>query len=104
MLVLTLWPPLISSLVVSAVLTWLNRRGVGALRAAAAMVCASVAIAVVQLAVGRVLPSRQDFMLWLLFVLTPAAAVFGLSRSKVLRRRPWWLLLAGPVVFVAALS
>jgi hypothetical protein len=35
------------------------------------------------------------------FILVPSAVLFGASRLTLLTRRPWVLLLLGPVVFVA---
>ena len=35
------------------------------------------------------------------FILVPSALLFGASRLTFLTRRPWVLLLLGPVVFVA---
>jgi hypothetical protein len=94
---------LIYSLLISGILVWLNRRGVGAAGAAAATLLTCVAVAVVQFsAFGRVLSKLQAVQFWLLFALVPGAVVFGASRLSLFQNRPWWLLLVGPVAFVFA--
>jgi hypothetical protein len=101
MLTISLQILLVYALTVSLALIWLNVRKTGPLAAAGWTITVCVAIAIAQFAAsGTSTPSRQDLQFWLLFVMTPAVAVYGVSRRKVLRRRPWWLLLAGPISFV----
>jgi hypothetical protein len=93
---------LIYALAVSLALVWLNSRKTGSLAAAGWTLTVCVAIGVAQFAAfGLLRPSRQDLQFWLLFVVIPAVAVYSVSRLKKLRRRPWWLLLVGPLCFIA---
>ncbi len=81
---------LISSALVSGILVWLNRGGVGAAGAAAATLGTYVAVAVVQFSVfGCGLSKPQAVKFWRLFVLLPRAVVFGVSRLSVFQNRPW---------------
>jgi hypothetical protein len=90
-------------LFISAVLIWLNRRGVGAVGAAAGTLAVCVAVSLIQFfALGPATLSRQAVQLWLLFVCVPSAVVFGVSRFGVLQARPGWLLCLGPISFVMA--
>lgn len=92
---------LICSLLISAILAWVNRRGIGVAGAAAATLAACVAAPLIQLTMfGRALSARQDVEFWLLFVLVPGAVVFGASRLPPFQNRPGWLLLAGPLSFL----
>lgn len=92
------------ALIISAVLIWLNRRGTGAAPAAAVILALCVAVAVVEGSMGGfAIPTRQVIQLWLGFVLLPSLAVLGLSRAGFLNRRPWLLLIAGPISFVVAI-
>lgn len=94
---------LIYSSLISGILVWLNRRGVGAAAAAAATLLTCVAVAVIQFSAFGLVPSKQQAVqLWLLFVLVPGAVVFGASRLSLFQHRPWWLVLGGPVSFVFA--
>lgn len=69
------------SLFVSAVLIWMNRRGVGPVGAAAGTLAVCVAVAVIQFfALGPATLSRQALQHWLLFVVVPGAVVFAASR------------------------
>jgi hypothetical protein len=47
--------------------------------------------------------SIRAFNLWVLCVLVPSAVVFAASRLNVLRTKPWWLMLVGPIVYVVGL-
>ncbi len=94
---------LIYSSLLSVILVLLNRRGVGAVGAAAATLLSCVIAEVVQFSAFGPLPSKQQAVqLWLLFVLVPGAVVFGASRLSLFQHRPWWLLPGGPVSFVVA--
>jgi len=96
---------IVCSLVVSAGLIWMNLRRAGALAAASATLAVSSLIAFAQFAVlGRAMPTGQDVQFWLLFVVTPSSAVWAISRLGVFRSRPWWLLLAGPMAHLVAVT
>src|SRR5262245_59127649 len=101
MLAVSLQITVIYALAVSLALVWLNSRATGSLSAAGWTLTVCVAIAVAQFAAfGPSKPSRQDLQFWLLFVVIPAAAVYGVSRRKALRKRPLWLVLVGPLCFI----
>jgi hypothetical protein len=94
---------LLDSLVVSAVLIVLSRRGVSVAACGAATIVSSLALVMVHwLIFGGAGPVRQILQGWLLFVLAPSAAIFALSRLGLFVRRPWLLLLFGPLSFVVA--
>ena len=101
MLAISLQILVIYALTVTLALIWLNVRHTGSLSAAGWTLIVCVAIAIAQFAAfGPSRPSRQDLQFWLLFVVIPAVVVYGVSRRKALRRRPWWLLLVGPLCFI----
>ena len=104
MTVLSLPLLIMYSLVVSALLIWLNRRGVGPLGAVGGTVTVSLLVLLAGLfALGTARLSRQAVQQWVLFVLLPTAAIWAVSRLGSLQRRPWWLLLAGPVTCMFAI-
>ena len=94
-------PLLAHSLLVSAILIILNRRRVGAAGSAAATIALCLFFALVESRnFSTAAAIRQVVQYWLIFLCVPSAVVFGLSRSGLLRRRAWLLLLAGPISFV----
>lgn len=104
MLAIKLPPLLLDSLLVSVVLIVVNRRGVGAGAAGAAMIATCLGLVLVQwLAFGTAGAVRQALQYWLLFVFVPSAAIFALSRHGLFVGRPWLLLFFGPVSFVVVL-
>ena len=93
----------VDALFVSAVLIWLNGRGVGPVGAFAGTLAACAAVAAIQFfAFGLATLSRQGLQSWLLFVVVPSGAVFAASRVSVLQTRPALLFLLGPISFVTA--
>ncbi len=94
---------LLESLLLSAVLLILNRRGVGAAAVAAATVVTSLLLHLaLNLALSGPAPFRRLVVQWLLIALVPGMFVFAVSRLEVLARRPWLLLAAGPFSFLLA--
>lgn len=92
------------AVLVSAVVMWLNRRSPSAASTAGVLLALCIVIAVVHLLPrGLAMPARQAIQIWLVFVLLPTAAVWGLSRADFLVNRPWVLLLVGPIAFMMAL-
>jgi hypothetical protein len=76
----------LQSLVVSAALVWLNRRGVEAVGAAVGTIAVCVGGLMVQLLfLGQATLTRQAVMYWLLFVIVPSTAVFAASRASLFR-------------------
>src|SRR5262245_27994126 len=91
------------SLAVSAALIWLNLGGSGSLGAAGMTVVCCIAIAGIRaVAFGSASLTRRALQSWGLFVLTPSAVVFAVSRVALLQSRPWSLLFLGPLTFVVA--
>jgi hypothetical protein len=94
----------VQSLLISAVLIWLNRRGTGPAGAVVGTIVACVAIAILELILyGRAAVSPQALRLWLLFVLLPGSVLLGASRLAWLPSRSWWFLLVGPLVFMLSM-
>jgi hypothetical protein len=90
------------SLILSIVLMWLNRRGLGAGRAMVGTIAACIAIALIQwFAIGPATLSRRMLSHWLVFVCVPAVVVFAASRLSLLQTRPAWLVFLGPLLFLA---
>ncbi|MGA2260545.1 MAG: hypothetical protein ABSH28_03810 [Acidobacteriota bacterium] len=101
MLSINLVPLLGGSLLVSATLIIVSKRRVGVAGSAAAIIALCLVLAFVEfrdLSTGAAV--RQAVQYWLIFLCVPSAVVFALSRSGLLRRRAWLLLLAGPISFV----
>jgi hypothetical protein len=91
---LLVWGAIVSVLV--ALLAW---RRVG-LRSAAVFTAAVTILLVVWLMrLESTSPTHR--LVATSFILVPSALLFGASRLTFLTRRPWVLLLLGPVVFVA---
>jgi hypothetical protein len=105
MMVAIMLPPLLlDSILISAVLIVLNRRGVGVAASGGATIATSLVLMMVQwIAYGAAGSVRQILRSWLLWVLVPSAAVFALSRLGLFVGRPWLLLFLGPISFVVAL-
>jgi hypothetical protein len=94
----------LESLVISAVLVWLNKRGAGATRSALVTLAVCIAVAGVPLfSLASHAPRLQIVQVALLYSVVPAAVLFALSRLGAFRARPWLLLFAGPVACVVAL-
>jgi lysylphosphatidylglycerol synthetase-like protein (DUF2156 family) len=92
------------AVLVSTIVMWLNHRSTSAARTAAVLLALCLVIAFVQLlSRGLAMSAGQTIQMWLMFVLLPTAAVWGLSRADFLVKRPWLLLLVGPIAFVLAL-
>jgi hypothetical protein len=95
---------LVQSLLISAVLIWLNRRGTGPAGAVVGTIAACVALAVLELILyGRAAVSPQALRFWLLFVLLPGSVLLGASRLAWLPSQSWWFLLVGPLVFMLSM-
>jgi len=101
-------PLLVGSLLVSVILIILNRRRVGVAGSAAATIAVCLVLAAACLVLALVefrnvstgAAIRLAVQYWLIFLCVPSAVVFGLSRSGLLRRHAWLLLLAGPISFI----
>jgi hypothetical protein len=92
------------ALLVSAVVTGLNARGMGVVASAGVMLVACVAVAMLQgFVLGSIGSIPQAIRMWVVFVFLPAAAVLAVSRLGLLRTKPWLLLLLGPISFITAL-
>ena len=78
----------------------INRRDIGVFGAAAGSLAASVAVTLVVLVVFAPVSPRQAIHDWLQFVPVPGLVVFAASRSGIFKRRPWLLLLVGPLAFL----
>jgi hypothetical protein len=101
MLAISAVPLLVGSLLVSAVLILLNKLKVGIVGSAAAVIALCLVLGLIEnrnLNTGAAM--IVAFRFWLIFLCVPSAVVFGISRSGLLRRRSWLLLLAGPVSFL----
>jgi hypothetical protein len=96
-------PLLAGSLLLSAILIILNRRRVGVAGSAAATIALCLVLPLVEFRnVSTGAAIRLVVQYWLIFLCLPSAVVFGLSRSGLLRRRAWLLLVAGPISFIVA--
>ena len=92
------------ALLASVVVMWLNRRGASAVTSGGVLLAVCIVIAVAHVFPrGLAMSTRQAIQLWLVFVLLPSAAVWGVSRAQFLMIRPAWLLFVGPMTFIVAL-
>jgi hypothetical protein len=80
----------------------ITRRDVGVTGAGIIALTASVVVTAVVLLVFAPVSPRQALHDWLEFVPLPGLVVFAASCSGVFKRRPWLLLLVGPLAFVIA--
>ena len=93
----------IYAFMVSAVLIWLQIRGVGIGGRIVTTLVACIAILAIQLFTsGHLVVSRLAIQVWLLFVLLPCMAVYAVSRMAWVPHHPLWLLLVGPLAFIVA--
>src|SRR5688500_11244269 len=104
MVAVSVWFVLLCALMVSLALVWLNQRGASAVAGAAAIFAIGLGIGAFQFMEFRSasLLARLPGV-WGVSVLLPSAAVCAGSRLHAFRARPWLLMLAGPLVFLAAM-
>lgn len=93
------------ALLVSAILSALNKRGAstGLAAAAAAGTCLLPVLEVCVTTSGPVVAARQQLLFWLLFICLPTGVVVAVSRVGMMRNRPWGLLVVGPLSFLLSL-
>ena len=96
-------PLLIWALVVSLAVALLSWRRVGVTVSGVVMLAVALALVAWQvLALDRVSLGHQ--VLRASYVMVPTALLFGASRLNWLTRRPWVLLLLGPIAYVVGFA
>jgi hypothetical protein len=92
------------SLLVSAVLIWLTRRDAGFAGSALSILLLCALIEVISLRGRFPRNARLALQLWLAFLLIPSLGVVFVAHSSLIQRRPWSLLLLGPIVFLGTVT
>jgi hypothetical protein len=80
----------------------INGRDIGVVGAGAVALTACAAVTAVMLLVFAPAHPWQAVQDWLQFVPLPGLVVFAASRSGIFGKRPWLLLLVGPLAFAIA--
>ena len=95
---------LLFAVLVSAIVMWLNARGVGVVASAGVILVTCTVVAVLQrFTPGSIRFTPQGIRIWVVFVLLPAVSVLAISRLGLPKTKPWLLLLFGPTAFIVTL-